>query len=193
MNTRIRFRVNRATCWLAAIVVWGAWNAHTDSYPLNEQQARPSWYVYGWPVCFATSGRGRFNFVSFDTTAMAFDLAISVAMIASTVYVGETLVRRFPQITMADMFAIVTGIAVVCFVWSGGMNWLSERILGAVLPPPDISVSAGNAQPMSRMSALIVLPTCLGLASIGIAVFRLLFDIFFCQRTRNQRMHGSGG
>lgn len=193
MTPRITFRVHRATYWLAAIVVWGAWNAHTDCYPLNEQQARPSWYVYGWPVCFGTSGRGRFNFNSFDTTALVFDLAVSAAMVASTVYLGEGLLRRFPQFTMVDMLAIVTGFAVVSFIWSGGMNWLSERILGAVLPAPDISVSAGNAQPTSRMSALIVLPTSVGLASVGFTAFRLPFDILDYQRTRNQRMLGSGG
>jgi hypothetical protein len=193
MNLRIKFRFHRATYWLAAIVVWGAWNAHTDCYPLNEQQARPSWYVYGWPVCFATSGRGRFNFVSFDTRALVFDLAISTAMVACTVYLGEGLLRRLPQFTMVDMLAIVTGFAVVSFVWSGGMYWLSGQMLGAVLPAPDFSVSAGNAQPTSRMSALIVLPTSLGLASVGFAAFRLPFDIFGYQGTRNQRMHGSGG
>lgn len=193
MTTRSKFHLHCVTQWLAVVVAWGAWNAYTDCYPLGLQQARPSWYEYGWPVCFATSSRGMFNFVSFDTTALAFDLAISLAMVAATVYAGEALVRRFPQLTMADMFAVVTGFAVMSFAWSGGMSWACERIMGALPPPPEMAASAGNLQPTHRVSALIVLPASLGLASIGFVVFRLPFDILSHKWTRNKGMHGSGG
>ena len=161
-----------------AIVVWGAWNAQTDCYPLNEHQARPSWYVYGWPVCFATSGRGRLNFVSFDAGALAVDLFITLVLVACTLYASEALLGRFPQVTIRDMLAIMTGLSVAFVVWSGGMNWLAERSLGAVQPPADMSASAGDAQTSSRLSWLIILPISLGLASLGFTLFKLPFLCF---------------
>lgn len=40
MNARSTFRMHRATCCLASIVVWGAWNAFGDGCPPHGQAAR---------------------------------------------------------------------------------------------------------------------------------------------------------
>lgn len=167
------FRIRRATWWITAIVVWGNWNAQTDWYPFNENQARPSWYVYGWPICFGTSGRGRMNFSSFDARALVVDLTLAVVIVACTIVAAEILCRHMPQLTISDMLAITAGFSIMLLLWTGGLYYLWEWTLGAVLPQPDWSASAGNAQPTDRLSPAITFPLSMGLGGVGFAMVAL--------------------
>lgn len=176
MIRHLRLRVRRTAFLFTAIVVLGLWNAQTDYYPLNEQQARPEYYAYGWPICFCVSSRGRFNFVGFSGTALAFDSTISLAMVACTVYVGQALGKRFPIMTLKDMFAILTSSAVAVAVLSGRMNWLYRQVLGAEIPKPGYAEALGDVQ---HTSWFITVPIGLGLASIGYVLFDFSMHSWF--------------
>jgi hypothetical protein len=173
--------MHRATWWITAIVVWGVWSAQTDCFPLNENQARPSWYVYGWPICIATSGRGRFNFVNFDAVALLVDITISLLIVSCTIVTAELLRRRLPRLAIIDMLAITAGFAMVFLFWSGGLNLLWAWVCSADLPEPTISASAGDLQSASRLSPFTTVPLSLGLLCVGfvlVAAPQLWFGIF---------------
>lgn len=175
---RRRFPRLHLTTWLmTAFVLLGAWNAQTDGFPIPDM-ARPSWYVYGWPVCFGNSSRGRCRLhrYPFDSTALLFDLMISGVAVVTTVYTTESLVRRFPRLSVLDMLAMVTGMSLMCFMLSSGFVGLLEQLLGAVPPPLGLSAMAGNVRYTSAFGSLGELPLALGLASIGFALFKLPFS-----------------
>ena len=177
-----KLHIHRAAWWIAAVVAWGAWNAQTDCFPLNENQARPSWYVYGWPICYTTSGRGRFNFRRFDETALIVDVTLSFMMVACTVFSTELLLRHIPRLTIAHMLAVTAGFSATFFLWSGGLDSLWEWTLGAVPPHPEISATAGDVQPMKRLSPVVTFPLSLGMAGIGFATVAMPF-IWFNRRS----------
>ena len=184
----IMSHLHRTTWWIAALVLWGAWNGQTDCYPFNESQARPSWYVYGWPICFGTSGRGRLNFDSFAMTALVVALVLALMIVACTVFAAELLRRHAPRFTISDMLAITVGVSVVVAFWTGGLYCLWQKAFGAVLPPPDWSATAGNAQPMGRLSPLITFPLSVGLTSVGFTIFAL--PLAWINSRRGQRRTG---
>jgi hypothetical protein len=93
--------------WIATfIVAWAMWDVQTDSYPAT-QYSTSSYYVYGWPICFVTSGRGRFNFYrGFNTGFLILDLMVSLVLVACTAFAVETLLRRSPKIKSIDIIGI---------------------------------------------------------------------------------------
>ena len=171
--------LHRATWFVGVFVAWGAWNALTDCFPLNENQARPSWYLYGWPVCFATSGRGRLNLGPIDGPALLFDLLVLAAVVACTVFALETLMRRWPQFSVRDALAYMAGVAVMLLTWSGTFYWLIEFLLDSTPPLPGISAIEGNVRLTSRLpSVAVTFPLSLGLVAVGATIFKLPFFIF---------------
>jgi hypothetical protein len=175
-KSRVRLpRLHRASWLVTLFVAWGAWNAFTDSFPLNEQQARPSWYLYGWPICFATSGRGRFNFGgNFDIPSLMIDLLLMLAMLASTVVACEVIVRGLPKLSLGNLLAIVFGVAVGCVLWQGTFDRLWELTLGFRAPKPNISEVAGELRPAFRipfqLSPFVTWPMTVGFFCIGFSL-----------------------
>jgi hypothetical protein len=167
-------QVGRTTWVVAGIVVVGVWNAQTDHWPISDG-VRPSWYVYGWPVCFGTSGRGRFNWVSYDARALLFDLVVSAAIIAGTIMTTEILNRVIPRVALRSMLAIVGGASFVFAVWSGRLNWFLFLVLKASLPGATVSATAGNIQPAHRLSPFVTFPLTVGLFCAGFATVELAF------------------
>jgi len=169
------FHISRITWIPTAIVAWGIWNAQTDVFPLNEQTLlRPSWFVYGWPICFATSGRGRFNFNSYDGVALAFDLTVSLVILACTVLAVE-FVLRIDRLTIRDLFAITAGFSVPLFVWSDNVLLLLEMTLNVAPPLFDNSEIAGDSRLPSRLHLFMVIPLSWGLFCVGFGAVSLLF------------------
>lgn len=175
---RGRSRLSRATWWITAFVLWGQWNAFTDCFPLNENQARPSWFLYGWPICFATSGRGRFNFGgNFDISSLLFDTIVALLIVVSTVIATETLVRSLPQFSLRSLFAIMFGASLAFAVWSGGAEGFWGLLVDASLPRPDHSELAGDIRPTVRLWPLITWPMTVGILCVGVAGLELSFQL----------------
>ena len=136
----------------------------------------PSWYVYGWPICFATSGRGRFNFyLGFEVTALILDLVFSLLLVVCTAFAVESLLRRFPTVKVIDLLAIGAGLYVSVFVLSGGLHKPLELIFGAVPPVPNYSAVPGDVRLASRLPVLVTAPLAFGLAAVGFAIVSLSF------------------
>lgn len=175
-KARIRLpHLHRATWLVTLFVAWGAWNALTDSFPLNEQQARPSWYLYGWPICFATSGRGRFNFGGdFYFPSLLIDLLLMLAMLASTVVASEAIIRGLPKLSLRNLLAMVLGVAFGCALWQGTFDRLWELMLGARAPEPNISEVAGELRPAFRipyrLSPFVTWPMTVGFFCLGFSI-----------------------
>jgi len=174
------------TGFFTAIVVWGAWNAQTDCFPLNENQAYPSRYVYGWPVCFATSDFERFNFqfdaftgaVGFDGTIFVLDLFVTVVVILATVFMSRSLARRLPRATLSDILAITAGFALMFAVWSGAHYKLLEWTLGAE-PPHRLITHTYDTQIASNLPLIVTVPLSIGLVGVGFAIVKLPFRFRF--------------
>jgi len=147
------------------------WNALTDYFPFNENQARPSWYIYGWPVCFATSGRCRFNFyLCFDTVALIVDLGVTLVMMAATAFAVETLSRQIPRLRIVDVLGIVTGVALmVLILFNDGLHQPLRFWLGARPPRPDLSAVTGDVRLTSRLPISVRVPLAAGLTAVGLA------------------------
>lgn len=172
-NHRPWFSLHRSTCCVGAFVAWGAWNAFTDCYPFNQIQVRPSSYIYGWPLCFAASARGRLNVHLIDWVALSFDLAVSAVLVACTVLVVETLLRRFPRYSLSDVLACTTGVTVMLFTWSDGFHCPLRLMLGAVPPPLEVSAIPGHIRLTSRLPISVTLPLSLGLVAVGWTIFKI--------------------
>ena len=160
-------RVFRASWLLAGLVAMGNWCIQTDYFPIP-QGVRPSWYVYGWPICFGTSGRGRFNFSSFDWAALTIDVVVFVLMVGCTMIASNYILRRFPRYSLLDALAAICGFSILFAVIFGGTASLLSDC-GFDLPSPDYSEMAGNTRVWSRLSPLVMLSLWLGTFSCGFA------------------------
>ena len=185
-------RLHPAVWWATALVAWGNWNAQTASFPLNEHQARPSWFVYGWPVCFGTSGRGRFNFVDFSATVLGFDLACSAVMVACSVFAANALICCFPRLTIRCIFAILGGVAFACAVWSGNLAWIVHALLGADPPAAGMSAMAGDTQLPSRLTPFVFTPLTVGLFCMGFTFVELVFALIYRLEHPHKKRHSIG-
>ena len=149
----------------AAFVTWGIWVLQTDNYPIA-QGVRPSWYVYGWPLCFATSGRGRFNFSSFDSLSLAIDLTVALLMLVGTWTTARRAKEYFPRYSIADLAAATFGVAFLMFVASEAYVLIFE-LISFDRPSPSISEMAGESRPWDR--TYMKLPLCVGIFSVAFA------------------------
>ncbi len=138
--------------WLATgVVAYAMWDLQTDSYPLM-QNVRPDWYVYGWPICFATSGRGRFNFyLGFKTGFLILDLFVAALLVACTAFAIEALLRRLPKLKPIDVVGLVVGISLAAFVISDQFSRLLTLVFGSIPPKPEHSPVPGDIRLISRM------------------------------------------
>ena len=168
-------RVHPVTLILTSIAVWGLWNVQTDRYPFNERMLlRPSWFIYGWPICFATSWRGRFNIDSIDYAALIFDLLISLAIIFATLWACERILH-FEKLSIRHVFAITGGFAVIFFVWSESFQMLLELIMAAEAPRLDGNAQEGNSRTPERLSPFEIIPISWGLFCVGFGLFDRVF------------------
>jgi hypothetical protein len=158
------------------LVSLSVWSAQTDNFPVA-QGIRPSWYVYGWPVCFATSGRGRFNVSSFDAPSLILDLVISVVLIVCTWLAAKHLLSHLKQFSILELIAITTGFAFVFFLISGAMSSTTE-LLGFPMPDEQISSMAGNTRRWERFSPVAWLLFSVGFFSIGYTITTNLARLF---------------
>lgn len=163
------------TAWIAAAVVaWGAWNAQTDGYPFDGNQARPYWFMYGWPLCFGTKSRLRFPLNDFEPLPLAIDLLVSVALILITYKSIERLMRYYPRFPLRLWFSIATGISLALAV---------SDIFPTVV---DRSGSPGNFVRLSAYGELATIPLTLAWFGIGALAFDALVwaaTRFFGRRT----------
>jgi hypothetical protein len=178
----LRLSFHPATWCVLAFVAWGVWNATTDCLPFNENQARPSWYVYGWPACFATSSRGRLNLHRIDVPALIVDLTIIAVVIACTIFFTETQTRRWLRLSILDLFAIVTGSAVALFVWSEAFYWPFEFVLGESSRRYFSTTIIGGIVLTSRFPISVILPLSLGLFAVGWALVEVPFLLVYRRR-----------
>lgn len=138
------------------VVLWGQWIAQTDSYPIS-QGFQPSWYLYGWPLCFATGSRSRFVFSGFSLPAFLIDAVVSAAMLGGawlTVRQWEQRAKR-KLVSIRTAVACVAGLACVYLVMSDGYTTVLEAIS---FPPPSAQVSEveGNSRSLSRIDPYAV-------------------------------------
>lgn len=163
--------------WLTtAAVSWVMWDLQTDNYPAMEN-ARPDWYIYGWPICFATSGRGRFNFyLGFKTGFMILDVLIAVMLVACTPFAVETLVRQLKnhkRFNAIDYIGIVVGICLAALVVSDEFGRLLTLLFGSVAPLPEYSPIPGDLRLVSRMDVFKLTPLAIGVAAVGYTMVKL--------------------
>ena len=173
------------TLWVTAFVFLAVWCAQTDNFPV-QQGVRPSWYVYGWPFCFATSSRGRFNFTSFDTRSLIADGLISLLLITSTWFTSKHLISNLPTFSITQMIAATTGIAFVFLFVSGAVTSF-YGLLNFPLPHEMASAMAGNARRWERISLLSKFALCIGIFSAAYMITILLAQRFGWHN--NQRMY----
>lgn len=178
-----------AASWLAVSVVGLAlWGIQTDFFPIS-QNIRPSWYVYGWPICFGTCARNRFCLNTFSGTAAITDLLVSIMMLIAT-YVTVRHVRTMGSRTLRHRFAIVTGCAVLFFVMSDGLQSTLSAI-GFPPPRPGISEVAGNSRPLRRLLSPLILPGIgLGLFACGYSFSLAMADV--CGRAYAKAIEARG-
>ena len=156
--------------WFAIFVVAIAlWGIQLDYFPIS-QDVRPSWYVYGWPICFGTCSRDRFGFDSFSVTAAIFDSVTSFLMLTAT-YATTRHTVSTKRRESHRLFATVTGFATLFFVVFGGLHAVLS-LFGYSPPLPEISEVAGNSRPNQRLQSPPILPGILtGAYAIGYSVW----------------------
>ena len=168
--------VLRARVLAVLFVMFGLWIVQTDCFPMT-QDLRPSWYLYGWPICFATASRRRFQFTSFDTTSFLIDLFVTTLMTICAFLAGRHFERKKYSFSLGDALAAITGIALMLLVISNSYSSLLEN-LSFSLPQPSVSEMDGNVRPLVRISPLAIPSLCVGAFSIGfvstLGVFRLI-------------------
>jgi len=164
-------KANRAAWIATAFVAWGAWNALTDDYPLNENQARPSWYVYGWPICLGTSGRGRFPISDFSGSALAIDLLVWALLIIFTYTCIARQMRSYPQFSLRQWFSAVVGLSIALAISAGAHYRVLTLLTGSQLPFPNSSAIGGQITPLSQTSIIVAVPLFVGVFSVGVLAF----------------------
>lgn len=161
-----------AASWLAVLVVSiGLWGIQVDYFPIP-QDIRPSWYVYGWPICFGTGSRDRFALSTFSGTAAIIDLLTSLVMLIAT-FLAVRHLSTTRRRTLRQLLAIVTGCAVLFFVITGGLH-ATLSTLGFTPPRPGISEIAGNSRPLRRLLSPLILP------GVVVALFAAGHTLFMC-------------
>lgn len=174
--TGSRTRSTAASSFAVFVVAIGLWGIQADYFPIP-QDVRPSWYVYGWPICFGTCSRDRFALNTFSGTAAIIDLLASLGMLIATFFAVHHLSATRTR-TLRQLFAIVTGCAVVLFVVSGGLHSMLS-MLGFTPPRPEISEIAGNSRPLRRLLSPLIIPgVVVALFAAGYALFLCVANIF---------------
>ena len=164
------FRRPEARWLLSAFVLWGSWNAMSETFPFYEDHVWPTWYVYGWPICFATSGRGRLNFVDFSRGSLILDVIVGAVLVTATFFVVGKACRTLPRISLGAILIAICGASFLFAFWAGRLDGIWGTVFGAQLPADDISAIAGNAQPISRLGDSVVLPISVGIFCVGCAI-----------------------
>ncbi|TWT86360.1 hypothetical protein [Neorhodopirellula pilleata] len=163
---------SKSAPWLAVFVVAvGLWGIQADFFPVR-QDVRPSWYVYGWPVCFGTCSRDQFSLNTFSGTAASIDLFASLVMLIGTYFTVHQLSAMRIR-TLRHLFAIVTGCSVLFFVVSGGLQ-STLSMIGFQPSRPEISEIAGNFRPLRQLLSPLILP------GIVVALFSAGYSFFLC-------------
>ena len=171
LNERLRLRLPIATL---SFVAFGLWVVQTDCFPIA-QGVRPSWYLYGWPICFATSSRNRFGFTTFQFLPLLIDLMATSFMLACT-YCTARHLQRQNKFVLSDVFSGIAGIAFMLMVVTGPFFSLLEM---ASFSPPVHGYSEldGNSRPLYRISTIAVPSLCLAVFSIGFAVSSTMLSL----------------
>lgn len=160
-DRRTRLYVLAASAWVGASVFW----VQSNGFPLY-QSIRPSWYVYGWPVCFATAGRGRFNFSSFSWRALAIDLLVSAVVLVLAMATAKRLAESGGRLAMVDLLAGLAGVASLLLIYFGSMApFLNPADF--LWPAPGSSEVAGDLRVYTRLPVLGVAGLWFGTFSIG--------------------------
>ena len=157
----------RITIALVAFVAFGLWIVQTDCFPIS-QNIRPSWYLYGWPICFATSARDRFGFMTFKLAPLTIDAIIALLMLGCTYVATRHFAKRNRTFTLTDALAATAGFAMALIVITGAYSTLLEMVS---FPPPVTGYSEmdGNSRPLNRISIAAIPSICIGFFSIGFA------------------------
>jgi len=165
-------RLHWPTWLLSLCVLYGAWGALADDFPFNEQGVWPTFYTYGWPICFATSSRARFDFhrAWVDVSAFVFDAVLVLLTFLATIIAAELIARMFRRHTIIDFIVIVlaslAGLTIVIALWRGDLDSVYE-IAGNGLPSPSLAAVAGQARPISQVDGSIIGPMSVGLFCVG--------------------------
>lgn len=161
---------------LAALVAVAVWSATTDAFPVNERQPWPSWHVYGWPVAFATSSRGRLDWQDFHRAACLFDLALGAVLIAAAWHMARSIARIFPRLTLRHGLALLAGASLAFAATSDPGAWLLFELLGATPPYPQMSATAGELRPLAQLP-VSAWPVVIGLFALGYAAANLILAL----------------
>ncbi len=169
-----------ATWFTVFVVAIGLWGIQGDYFPIP-QDVRPSWYVYGWPICFGTCSRDRYGLDSFNALAALIDAIISLLMLTAT-FVTCRHVLTTNWNALHQLLAMVAGCAMLFFLFLGGLHVLLS-LFKCFPPPPEISEVAGNSRPNQRLMSPPVLPGILA------AVFSTGYSIWFCVAAFAEKMY----
>ena len=148
------------------------WAIQTDFFPI-EQGARPSYYLYGWPICFATCARLRWGHHDFSTMAFVINEIASVIMISATYVTFRQIPAVFLRIARYQVFAGIAGFLMVAFLLSGGLKITIETLLFDLNTDP--SGSVGLPRLWEEIDSRLILPGIVaGMFSIGYAFVEII-------------------
>lgn len=164
----------RLSIAIISFVLFGLWVVQTDHFPLT-QGIQPSWYVYGWPICFATSSRDRFGFSTFQLFPLIVDLVIAVFMLFCTCWITRILLRQ-NTFTLSDLLAGTVGLALTLTAVTGSLFTLLE-LASFPVPMHGCSVMDGESRPLYRIPIIAVPAICFGIFSIGYIVSSAILQI----------------
>ena len=176
MSASSEQRTTLSALCLTAPVALFIWSVQTDGFPLS-QNVRPSSYIYGWPICFGTSSRGRFNFSSFDLAALAIDIYVFTVLVSCTFIAVRHILRRFPQYSLLEALTMLAGFGLSCVFVCGLLNPILAAV-GYVPADPDYSETARNTRVLSRLFPLQIVSLCVGTFSVGLTTVVLPVKMF---------------